>query len=125
MALTLDEITQHFAQWRSGRKSRQPIPSYLWDEVADIAQGYSISKLTSRLRISYRQYRENIPDRLNKGSSTAVPITFVSVPPPIQPLLPEKSIVLEFMRVDGALAKCHCVDVGMMRDTLSWFLKGG
>lgn len=125
MSLTLEEVAQQFAQWRSSKKPKEPIPSELWDKVTQIAQQYSVSKITSRLGINYTQYSDNVPHRLDKANvGSTDPITFVNVPPSSLPSI-EKPIVLDFVRGDGALAKCHCVDVDMMRDTLSWFLKGG
>ena len=51
-ALTLEEVTEHFAQWRRSKKKGERIPEKLWDEAIGLVGTYGVSKVTRTLRLS-------------------------------------------------------------------------
>lgn len=50
--LTLEEVAQHFDQWRIHKKKGERIPSRLWSAAIRLLSHYPISKITRTLRLS-------------------------------------------------------------------------
>lgn len=50
--LTLEEVAEHFEQWRRGKKKGERIPQQLWSEAAGLLGAYGVSQITRTLRVS-------------------------------------------------------------------------
>jgi hypothetical protein len=50
--LTLEEVAQHFDQWRIHKKKGERIPPRLWSAAIGLLSHYPISKITRTLRLS-------------------------------------------------------------------------
>jgi hypothetical protein len=103
---TLEEVAEHFEQWRRGKKKGERIPQQLWSEAVDLVGTYGISQVTRTLRLSGRDLNERrgiIGEgrrRQGRGGKTA----FVEVEPGVvnQALTAEPSAVwMELERPDG------------------------
>ncbi len=49
---TLEEVAEHFKQWRSVKKKRERIPDHLWHEAVSLIGAYGVSEVTRTLRLS-------------------------------------------------------------------------
>ncbi len=52
--LTLEEVAEHFKQWRSVKKKGERIPGPLWNEAVSLVGTYGVSQITRTLRLSGR-----------------------------------------------------------------------
>ena len=50
--LTLEEVAEHFAQWRRRKKKGERIPEPLWSEALGLVGTYGVSQVTRTLRLS-------------------------------------------------------------------------
>ncbi len=50
--LTLEEVAQHFKQWRSVKKKGERIPKHLWNEAVGLVGTYAVSQVARTLRLS-------------------------------------------------------------------------
>ena len=50
--LTLEEVAEHFEQWRSSKSKGERIPEQLWSEAIGLVGPYRISQVTRTLRLS-------------------------------------------------------------------------
>ena len=50
--LTLEEVAEHFAQWRRSKKKGERIPEPLWNEAVNLVGAYGVSQVTRTLRLS-------------------------------------------------------------------------
>jgi hypothetical protein len=58
---SLDEVKSHFEHWRVTRiKKRERIPEHLWDMVKTLIGQYSLSDITTALRINTSQIKDNL-----------------------------------------------------------------
>lgn len=116
-----------FEQWRAEKKkSGEPIPEPLWQQIFSLEPFYSPSQLRRIFTISTRQYQSkkesNSPNRLALSTSDkTMPINNTSTPPPklceikiktnnpyaTEPLPSTKTLVVEFCRQDGQIMKIH------------------
>jgi len=103
--LTLEQVVEHFEQWRRGKKKGERIPEQLWREAVELVSTYGISQVTRALRLSGRDLNERrgiIGDgkrRQGRGRKMA----FVEIDPVVvDPARPEASAAwLELQRPDG------------------------
>lgn len=51
-ALRLEEVGEHFEQWRKGKKKGERIPEELWGEAIGLLGRYGVSQVTQALRLS-------------------------------------------------------------------------
>jgi len=51
-ALTLEEVAEHFAQWRRNKKKGERIPQPLWNEAIELVETHGVSQVTRTLRLS-------------------------------------------------------------------------
>ena len=49
--LTLEEVAEHFAEWRSQKKKGERIPARLWSEAIELLSDYPISLVTRTLHL--------------------------------------------------------------------------
>ena len=52
--LTLEEVAEHFAQWRSHKKRGERIPEHLWREAMGLLGVYTVSQVARTLRLGGR-----------------------------------------------------------------------
>ena len=52
--LTLEEVAEHFAQWRSHKKRGERIPEHLWREAMGLLGAYTVSQVARTLRLGGR-----------------------------------------------------------------------
>ena len=75
---TLDQVVDHFAQWRSTRPNKGKTPPFLINEALTLLDDYPITKVASALRMNGGDLQKR---RRAAGQSTArtavVPSTFV------------------------------------------------
>ncbi|MCP5022563.1 MAG: hypothetical protein GY930_12420 [bacterium] len=50
--LTLEEVAEHFEQWRTSKKNGDRIPEPLWSEAVALVGTYGVSQVTRTLRLS-------------------------------------------------------------------------
>ena len=50
--LTLDEVAEHFAQWRGTKKKGERIPQPLWNEAIELVETHGVSQVSQTLRLS-------------------------------------------------------------------------
>ena len=50
--LTLEAVSEHFAQWRRNKRKGERIPEQLWSEAIDLVDTYGVSQVTRTLRLS-------------------------------------------------------------------------
>ena len=50
--LTLETVSEHFAQWRSRKKQGERTPEFLWREAIELLDHCGISQVTRVLRLS-------------------------------------------------------------------------
>ena len=50
--LTLEEVAEHFAQWRRRKQKGDRIPEPLWSEAVALVGTYGVSQVTRTLRLS-------------------------------------------------------------------------
>ena len=50
--LTLEEVAEHFAQWRRNKKKGERIPQPLWHEAIELVDTHGVSQVTRTLRLS-------------------------------------------------------------------------
>ena len=50
--LTLEEVSEHFAQWRRRKQKGDRIPEPLWSEALGLLGTYGVSQVTRTLRLS-------------------------------------------------------------------------
>jgi len=50
--LTLEEVAEHFEQWRRNKKKGKRIPEHLWNEAVGLVGTYGVSRVTRTLRLS-------------------------------------------------------------------------
>lgn len=55
--LTIEKVEKRFKRWRLKKKSREKIPTYLWDAVEELIAHYTLSTITKRLNISNKQMK--------------------------------------------------------------------
>jgi len=104
--LTLEEVAEHFEQWRKRKKNGERIPEPLWNEAIALVSRYGVSQVTRTLRLSgtdLNKRRGQIAGgkrRQGAGGETA----FVEIDPLVmdQAPGPEASAVwMELERPDG------------------------
>ncbi len=52
--LTLEEVAEHFKQWRGVKNRGERIPEPLWNEAVGLVGTYGVSQVTRTLRLSGR-----------------------------------------------------------------------
>lgn len=58
--LTLEEVREHFEEWRRTRKRRGPIPAQLWKAAESLTKKYTLHEITKTLRLNYQKFNERV-----------------------------------------------------------------
>jgi len=64
-SLTLQEVAEHFEQWRRGKQKGERIPEQLWQEAVSLVDTYGVSQVARTLRLGGRDLNKR------RGISTA------------------------------------------------------
>ena len=80
-ALTLEEVAEHFEQWRRNKKRGQRIPEQLWDEAVSLVNTYGVSQITRVLRLSGTDFnkRRGIVGSGKRRRGSGARATFVEI----------------------------------------------
>jgi hypothetical protein len=57
---TIEEIQEHFIEWRNTRRCRGPVPEQLWEAAVMLAEDYSIGYICKVLGLNNRQLKRKI-----------------------------------------------------------------
>lgn len=131
-AMTLEQVKELFADWRTNRPKRCKIPAHLWEAVRHLVkvQGYSFTQVSSTLGINHQQLKLNIESQSSRDKTLPAASHFIKINLPLpqpmtqqlpstpaQPMFSLPVITLELIRPDGTLLKAS----GMTsRDLLSF-----
>ena len=104
--LTLEEVAEHFGQWRRGKKKGERIPQQLWSEAAGLLGAYGVSQITRTLRVSGTDLnkRRGITGAGQRRQGPDGKTAFVEIDPVVmdQAVKPEVGAVwMELERPDG------------------------
>jgi len=104
--LTLEEVAEHFAQWRKHKKNGERIPEHLWSEALGLLGAYGVSQVTRTLRLggSDLNKRRKMIDTGQHRQGPEGETAFVEIDPvvPDQTPGPQASAVwMELERPDG------------------------
>ena len=58
--LTLEEVREHFEEWRRTRKKREPISAQLWEAAESLTKKYTLHEITKTLRLNYQKFNERV-----------------------------------------------------------------
>ena len=104
--LTLEEVAEHFAQWRRSKEKGERIPEQLWTEAVSLVDTYGASQVTRTLRLGGRDLnkRRGIieADQCRQGPSGKT--AFVEIAPAVIAQRPEpeaSAVWMELERPDG------------------------
>ena len=104
---TLEEVAEHFEDWRRQKRRGERIPDQLWSEAIALLEAYGLSQVTRRLRLSGRDLnkRRGLPGSGRRRARRAeAPATFVELTPEVvmQAQRRQSSAgCLELIRPDG------------------------
>ncbi len=104
--LTLEEVAEHFEQWRKRKKNGERIPEPLWNEAIALVGRYGVSQVTRTLRLggSDLNKRRGIVEASQCRQSPSGKTAFAEIAPAVldQPPEPEAGAVwMELERPDG------------------------
>lgn len=104
--LTLEEVAEHFEQWRRSKKKGERIPQQLWSEAIGLVDTYGISQITRTLRLSGTDLnrRRGIVGTGKRRQHAGAKTAFVEVDPALvdQTLGPKaETLWMELERPDG------------------------
>ncbi len=118
-SLILEEVAEHFAQWRSNKKKGERIPEPLWCEAIGLLCDYSITRVVRTLRLSATDLKKRQRELSDNKSlqETGSAMGFVEVDSPLigQALRSVASpVVIELHRPDGLrlrVESASCADM--------------
>jgi hypothetical protein len=58
--LSMETVSAMFAEWRSNRKKREPIPPRLWEAAASLCETHPITHVCRHLRLSFASLKEHM-----------------------------------------------------------------
>ena len=82
-ALTLQEVAEHFAQWRRGKQKGARIPEQLWQEAVSLVDSYGVSQVSRTLRLGGRDLnkRRGVTTAGHNRQGSRGKTTFVEIDP--------------------------------------------
>lgn len=123
--LSLDDVKAHFECWRSTRtKQRERIPPYLWDEVKTLIDRYSLTDITSALRINTGQIKDNLKINTKINFAEVRIDAFHSLQHSPQSVLEkEHSCSIELHRANGVILKISELPISSIQKIISQFME--
>jgi hypothetical protein len=123
--LSLDDVKTHFEHWRATRtKQRERIPQSLWDEVKTLIDRYSLSEITTALRINTSQIKDNL--KINtKINFIEAHIDTSNFPhqSPISFTDKEQACAIELHRANGNILKINSLPIISIQKIISQFME--
>jgi hypothetical protein len=104
---TLEEVAEHFEDWRRQKRGGERIPEQLWSEAIALIEDYGLSQVTRRLRLSGRDLnkRRGMPGSgRRRARPVETPATFVELAPEVVVQAQRRQSTpgsLELIRPDG------------------------
>ncbi len=78
--LKLEEVKEHFEEWRKTRVKRTKIPTHLWQMAINLTKSYSITHIVQTLRLSANALKTQI-ELLNTNDAVSTePLHFIQLP---------------------------------------------
>jgi hypothetical protein len=104
--LTLEEVAEHFEQWRGSKRKGDRIPEQLWSEAVGLVRSYGVSRVARTLRLGGQDLnkRRGIVKTGGSKGATGGETPFVEMEPVVmdQAVGPESAAVwMELERGDG------------------------
>ncbi|MCP3879155.1 MAG: hypothetical protein GY701_12315 [Sulfitobacter sp.] len=104
--LTLEQVTEHFEQWRNRKKNGERIPEQLWNEAVSLVDIYGVSQVTRTLRLggSDLNKRRGMVEASQRRQGPSGKTAFVEIDPVVmdQALAAQASAAwMELERPDG------------------------
>ena len=104
--LTLEEVTEHFEQWRTRKKNGERIPEQLWNEAVSLVDIYGVSQVSRTLRLggSDLNKRRGIVEASQRRQGPSGETAFVEIDPAVvdQAMRPGGTpVLMELERPDG------------------------
>ena len=102
-ALTLEEVAEHFAQWRRNKQKGERIPQPLWHEAIELVDTHGVSKVTRTLRLSATDLNKR-RGMVGTSQRRQVPVAktaFVEVEHASIPVPDTEAMWMELERPDG------------------------
>jgi len=104
---TLEEVAAHFEDWRQQKRRGERIPEQFWSEAIALMEGYGLSHVTRRLRLSGRDLnkRRGLPGcGRSRARPVVAPATFGELAPEVVVQAQRRQFTagcLELIRPDG------------------------
>ena len=101
--LTLEEVTEHFAQWRRNKKKGERIPQPLWAEAIEQVETHGVSQVTRTLRLSATDLnkRRGIVGASRRRQIPVTEAAFMEVERAHIPVADAEAVWMELERPDG------------------------
>ena len=77
----LRRVCRRFERWRSGHKTRLPIPNGLWRAAAHAAREHSVFRAAKTLRLDYSKLKRMMETTSMSAPLTMAPAKFVELTP--------------------------------------------
>jgi hypothetical protein len=103
-SFTLEEVAEHFEDWRRGKRRGERIPERLWLEAIALAEHHAPSSVARRLRLSGRDLNRRRGVIGSRAARSEASATFVELSPAAVAQAPPHqcaSAALELIRPDG------------------------
>ena len=72
------DLRSRLESWRSAKTGRGRIPAEIWEEAAQLASKYGVSRVSSSLRMSYEGLKGRLEPCSMASASSAMP-TFIEI----------------------------------------------
>jgi len=114
-ALTIEQVTSHFAEWRNTRTKRTRIPEPLWTEAASLFPTYPTAIIVKALRLC----RSDFEKRLEQHKEVSTEFVRVSVD---QPTIASFTTI-ELEKGDGSRLRIQQVSDGALLSVIDHYLR--
>jgi len=104
LPLTLEEVAEHFEDWRRRKRKGERIPGQLWSEAIALVEHHGLSSVARRLRLSGRDLNRRRGALGSDRPRSTASATFVELAPAVVAQTPSPqcpSASLELIRPDG------------------------
>ena len=127
-ALTLEEVAEHFEQWRGSKKRGDRIPEQLWSEALGLVQTYGVSRVARTLRLGGQDLnkRRGIRKGGARKAATGVQTPFVEIDPVVMDRAvgsERVAVWMELERGDGMRLRIRAAQGVDMRGVVESFME--
>lgn len=100
----LEKIQKEFETWRNNRKKRGRLPKALWEAAVSLSKDYSLGRISTALRLNYRELKRRVEVRNSKKNSEPDSTThFIEVN--MKEMIPSVECTVEMEDKSGAKMK--------------------